>query len=129
MSDRDRLIELLKIPHKAEQLRQMGVTIKNYEDDCVEAMIADYLLSNGVICPPCKVGDTVYSYDKHRRSPIIKCCVDELLIDSLSKGKLIIVMKDEYNRRMAFFEDSFGKTVFLSREEAEKALKALREKL
>ena len=54
---RDKLIELLKSPHKAEQLRQMGVTIGKYEDDCVEAMIADFLLANGVIAPPCTVGD------------------------------------------------------------------------
>lgn len=57
---RDRLIDLLKSNHKAEQLRQMGIAIGKYEDDCVEAMLADFLLANGVIVPPCKVGQTVY---------------------------------------------------------------------
>lgn len=74
---------------------------------------------------PCKLGDIVYSYDFHQRtpSPIIEGCVDEFIIDSVSKGKLIIVIKDEYNRRMATFNDSFGKTVFLTKEEAEQALR------
>lgn len=37
----------------------MGVTIGKYEDDCVEAMVADFLLAKGVIVPPCKVGDFI----------------------------------------------------------------------
>lgn len=48
MSSREKLIELLKSPHKAEQLREMGVDIGAYHDDCIEAMIADFLLANGV---------------------------------------------------------------------------------
>lgn len=59
MTEREKLIELLKTPNKGEQLMQMGVDIGAYQDDCIEAMIADYLLANGVIVPPCKVGDTV----------------------------------------------------------------------
>ena len=53
---RDRLIELLKAPHKAEQLRNMGIDIYNADP---ETIIADYLLANSVIAPPCKVGDKV----------------------------------------------------------------------
>ena len=30
--------------------------------DCVRESIADYLLANGVIVPPCKAGDTVYFF-------------------------------------------------------------------
>ena len=48
MTEREKLIELLKSPHKAEQLRQMGTDIGAYQDDCIEAMIADFLLANGV---------------------------------------------------------------------------------
>lgn len=47
MSERDRLIELLFKVTK--------------EKDCPQPdEIADYLLANGVIVPPCKVGDWVY---------------------------------------------------------------------
>ena len=49
MTEREKLIELLKSPHKAERLRQMGVDIGAYQDDCIEAMIADFLLANDVI--------------------------------------------------------------------------------
>ena len=56
MTQKEKLIELLKSPHKAEQLRHMGVDIGKYEDDCVESMIADFLLANGVFVPPCKIG-------------------------------------------------------------------------
>lgn len=46
---RDRLIELLQsAPADCEGNRNVGV-------------IADYLLANGVIVPPCKVGDVVYA--------------------------------------------------------------------
>ena len=52
---RERLIELLR----QEQSRDSEV-------------IADYLLSNGVIVPPCKVGDKVYViYDDHVSSAIV----------------------------------------------------------
>lgn len=46
MTDRDKLLELL---HKAPKGRGR---ISNYE-------LANYLLANGVIVPPCKVGDYV----------------------------------------------------------------------
>jgi hypothetical protein len=48
MTDRDRLIEL----------------IQNAVNGCARhwaEIIADYLLANGVIVPPCKVGDIVYT--------------------------------------------------------------------
>ena len=105
--------------------------------------VADHLLSNGVIVPPCKVGDTVYVISNTR--------VKEAVIYEIYVGK---------DNRMSFqvgfdcdedcdgcpfeswsksycgewdcggqygdtilVESDFGKTVFLSREDAEKALK------
>mgnify|MGYP006864375302 CR=1 FL=1 len=48
MTQRERLIELLQsVPADYEGNRGVG-------------SIADYLLANGVIVQPCKVGDTVY---------------------------------------------------------------------
>lgn len=44
MTERERLIELLK--------HEFGTKVSE--------ITADYLLANGVIVPPCKVGDTVY---------------------------------------------------------------------
>lgn len=45
MTDRDRLIELIS------RVQYLGG---------LEEKVADYLLANGVIVPPCKVGDTVW---------------------------------------------------------------------
>lgn len=91
--------------------------------------IADYLLANGVIVPPCKVGDTVYAvtlntetftYGIHRG--YISC------IDIRSTGNYIIIchegLDDEpYFDKICGRFDDFGKNVFFSREEAEAALK------
>ena len=113
---RDRLIELLKSPHKAEQLRKMGVAIGKYEDDCVETMIADFLLANGVILPPCKVGDIVYLTDG------IRVYEDNVWEIKQCKHKTIYVCWS-----IDFDETAIGTSVFLTREEAERAL-AEREK-
>ena len=49
MTERERLIELLKnVPRNTRAF---------YDQ------FADYLLANGVVVPPCKVGDTVYRKD------------------------------------------------------------------
>jgi hypothetical protein len=52
---RDRLIKLLnkKYDHFCDQC---GIN----KDSHYTESLADYLLANGVIVPPCKVGDTVY---------------------------------------------------------------------
>lgn len=110
---RQRLIELLKTPHKAEKLRQTGTAIGDYEDDCIEAMIADFLLANGVIVPPCKVGDTVWIVGEHRGVYYANVRVfffNEKNIEMVRTTKCDIPFSE------------FGKTFFLSRAEAEKEL-------
>lgn len=66
--------------------------------------VADRLLANGVIVPPCKVGDTLYevTYDRSR--------VLTFKVESLSH--LVRLMEDE----------CFGEWVFTTKAEAEKAL-------
>lgn len=87
MTDRDRLIELI------------GNMPNNVDSIVAEA---DYLIANGVIIPPCKVGDTYYRilYGKIYENEFI--CM----------ATIVSMMED----------GAFGKTVFLTREEAEKAL-------
>lgn len=105
MTDRDRLVELLKDTlHEWE----CDVSIKTVTE------IAEHLISNGAIVPPCKVGDRVY-----RPS------------DCLGVVQFVIISFNIYESEMFFTDDSeniiylsdIGKTVFLTREEAEKALK------
>lgn len=53
MTDRERLVELLKKAPLCDKAFDL-----QYSDGTIEK-IADYLLENGVIIPPCKVGDYV----------------------------------------------------------------------
>ena len=76
--------------------------------------LADHLLANGVIVPPCKVGDVVWFISDRK---IIETKVDKVV---LKHGGLYLLLS-----RNSFYETtcrSIGKTVFLTREQAEKAL-------
>ena len=105
MTDRDRLIKLLNV--------DMSVCEGDYAEE-----MADYLIKNGVIVPPCKVGDTVY-FDTYlhgdsvgvRPHKVIK--VKSVITTEPSKGGIGAEIPDW----------SFGESVFLTEEEAEKALK------
>ena len=68
-------------------------------------LIADYLLKNGVIVPPCKVGDAVFQTDGVRIYPLI---VERVIYDTA---------------HIAFDERAIGRSIFLTREEAEQAMK------
>ena len=84
--------------------------------------VADSLLENGVIVPPCKVGDTVYLTEwwihgtKWERlfSPIQRT----IIYFSIEKDGVYAHLKDG-----CINVEYFGKTVFLTREAAEEALR------
>lgn len=112
MTDRERLIELLKQANTLyldylESIDQNGLI----DTEGRAKYIADHLIANGVIVSPVKVGTKVWLLKKDR------------------------VPDDDY--RMSFHDEwvicevnfqlsminQIGKTVFLTREEVEKALK------
>lgn len=116
MTDRDRLIELL-----------FKVT---EEKDCPQPCeIADYLLANGVIVPPCKVGDTVYYvhetlWDNDYKNKVIN--------DNVRNRILKIVERPNHATNLAleilhfdycFITDWLKGNIFLTKEEAEEKLK------
>ncbi len=115
---RDRLIELLKDGHSSY--------IRMISDKTMYETLADYLIANGVIVPPCKIGKKVWDNDFGRPCSYI--------VTGFDIGK---TLDDEENHREMFmyYENrngsvqcncpitQIGKTVFLTREEAEKALK------
>lgn len=82
--------------------------------------IADYLLANGVIVPPVSVGQTVWFV---RNEKIIETKVEKIALKS--KG---LHLKLGCNAMYETSCNSIGKTVFLTREEAEKALMERSEK-
>ena len=115
---RERLIELLS-----------GKSIDTYAD---VKYVADYLLANGVIALPCKVGDTLYALKENEK--IVKCTAVSILQNLVGKERdrwIVTSRFENYYSKIASFEcetylyssfDDFGKTVFFTREEAEKAL-------
>jgi hypothetical protein len=66
---RDRLIELLD-EAKDKALETIGSLNNGFA-----AWYADYLLAEGVILPPCKVGDVVYFVSRGKIIPMVVNCI------------------------------------------------------
>ena len=130
---RKRLIELLSKPI----FPKIGV-------DPAE-VVADYLLDNGLIVPPCKVGDTLFVLSTcmdivsfpgdgvicpYENVCHIEDCMNyndvlrpfPMTVDYLGIGdhRIFNIFFEETS--VEYLSTDFGKTVFLTREEAEKAL-------
>ena len=113
---RERLIELLKKKYD-HFCDQCGV---NKDSHYIENL-ADYLLANGVVVPPCKVGDVVYQpiiTDDTHEPAIWDITISQILNDAYAIGSIC-----KSNSGISFDFDEVGKTVFLTREEAEAKLK------
>ena len=107
MTERERLIELIKkIVHSyfAEQ-------------------IANSILADGWMKIPCRVGDTIYilSNGMVHQTEVIKIKYEE---EAENHGKFVRerIYAVMFNVLQEFNFSDIGKTVFLTREEAEKAL-------
>lgn len=146
MNDRDRLIELLKgAETKVNEVLSVPLALDEWL-----SIYADHLLANGVIAPPVEVGQTVYVitdcsqimmyYDNDylTGTGAIECpfedvcnftdCNDdntqvlETYVNymGIEDGSKWYFRCEHINRANDFNE--IGKTVFLTKEEAEKAL-------
>ena len=125
MTERESLIQLLQSSHCVE--------LWNHNtDDFIEPnpieKLADYLLANGVIVPPCKVGDVVYAVSLNTETNIVAVHRGYIgSIDIRSTGNYLFICHEGFDDEPYFknicgtFED-FGKFIFLTEEEAEKAL-------
>ena len=120
MTERERLIVLLK--HKSDHFCDQCCANKygHYTEN-----LADYLLANGVIVPPCKVGDVVY-FLLEDNFPVHKWYIsEETVTEVCSKGIFTsgyYPPRDDLGNYSSY--DLFGKEIFLTKEEAEQALKA-----
>ena len=84
--------------------------------------LADHLLTNGVIVPPCNVGDTVWVIDCGLKIERLRGCeVISVVMDKYSS--YVVVEEKAYKRRWSYQFSDFGQLVFLNKEEAEKKLK------
>lgn len=110
MTDRDRLIEILQDTlHEWE----CDVSIKTLTE------ITEHLIANGVICPPCKVGDTVYALYNGK---VLKANIFSMKIETEDNKYVYMLKLKIFDHFFQFKTFLLGKTVFLTREEAEKAL-------
>lgn len=122
MTERERLIELIE---REIDVKNTGINVE---------WLADYLLENGVIVPPCKVGDTVWVIEREYGEAVD---VSGVIFLAKSKGCIIATAhvnkydidetiyyhinetQDEYDTNLMVYSDD---DCFLAREEAEKAL-------
>lgn len=103
---------------------------KSIDQEVDVEYVADFLISEGVIVLPCKVGQTVYVICNtvERIELEIETCIYETKIDHISIGARgaefhLLYRCITHPDCDWIVEKDFGKTVFLTREEAEKALK------
>ena len=103
MTNKERITEILKAYTKKHNISASSVILEEY---------AEELLANGVIVPPCKAGDTIYQIDGVR---IYASTIYEI---TYTENKVIFVTGN-----VVFDERAINNSIFLTREEAEKALK------
>ena len=113
---KDRLVELIDNACKDANLHD--------KTRRVNEQVADYLLANGVIVPPCKVGDIVYFVARNNGKPI--GTIDEIEIVMIGKTDTGFCAKGKLGENtfdiIPHFEiDNY--TFFASREEAQAKLK------
>lgn len=117
MTEHERLVELLS---ECKPIMERILDDDWYENEISD--IADYLLSCGVVVPPCKVGDVLYIADKANN------------IICMETVRTFFIGHPSYSGNMPHLEmirtnkhdipiDDFGKRVFLTKEAAETALK------
>lgn len=110
---RDRLVKLIETAKK-EWWEKSG----RYQTSKASAdYIADCLLDDGWVRPPCKVGDTVYYPYEYGNVVLEKTVI-----------KIVIEKEDRWlDVGVSFLPfENIGKTVFLTKAEAEQKLKEMR---
>ena len=90
----------------------------------LEEKLADHLLAKGVIVPPCKVGDAVYFPQETDGECEPYVDVGEVFAIGIDE-RYTMWISARYESGLKYYHTSaeFGKTVFLTRVEAERALK------
>ena len=112
MTDKERITEILKAYTKKNNISASMVILEEY---------AEELIANGVIVPPCKFLQKCFAIPtiENNLADIteMKCIGFSLSHDSYNAN----LITDKNKLYQPCF-GAFGKTVFLTREEAEKAL-------
>ena len=139
---RDRLIALLRadMTTECDKYDDCSACVYRYDENAcynhLASIAADHLIANGVIVPPCKVGETVYCINTFfQNDPRINVCeVDAIHITS-GKNRIghkktsYALVRDTNMKQLSsrIYFENFGKTVFLTKDQAEQKLKELSE--
>ena len=135
MTEREKLIKLIETGTNLASKKAVEETARIVKENhhynsatdktvSISEMLADYLLENGVIVPAVEIGTTIYeirqkgiSFSNRRYDSGIT--TQKQLKNAISDGKTLYIESKLYAK-----SDNvrLGKTVFLTREEAEKAL-------
>ena len=107
---------------------------KCFANNCSIGELADHILDDGWMRPPVKLGDVVYAlWETPTLYTEAKYVLYSAEVKEVSQcernNRVVLIYKLEptsfRGRIREFFEYDFGKTVFTSREDAEKALKGV----
>ena len=119
MNERERLIEILK--------DNQGDSTYYMTDEAVQS-VADVLLENGVVVLPCKINDHVW-FIKSAFSVLVKPLEARIIgIRGISIDRNILYQSITLYNDLArgFTSNDIGTKVFLTKEEAEQAIQALK---
>lgn len=134
MTDRDRLINLARpFANSCACKEESGSCEFTDCKSCNATCLADVIIEDGWIRPPCKVGDIVYSFCDVF-GEILPYVIQDFKVGFLGKDRpnhwyweatSHATETDELLDEIDFDLDEIGKTVFLTKEEAEEKLKEL----
>lgn len=119
---RNRLIELIMFSKKdCARTNCRECAYAEEEGSCIIASMADFLLTNGVIVPPCKVGDSCYPLWHSRNKPVVERKISRITYSA--RNVIIGYYENDGQYRPPLRTRVLGVDVFLTSEEAERALK------
>ena len=119
MTERERLIKLLN--DRIRPWYYLLATANNIK------LLADYLLANGVMVSLFKVGDKVWGFN-FCKNDVIEYGIVRADTQILKDGTYHTFYGTNENNYIEFDYDDIGKTVFLTKEEAEQTLQIIMNK-
>jgi hypothetical protein len=120
---RDRLIELLNKQSCPSPLLCDKNCKYAHLESCYAERVADHLLSNGIIVPPVRIGQKVYTIFGQKKYPKEWTVVGIWQSEECCRFHAFWESNGTIESSSSFEDYMIGKIVFLTKEEAEEALK------
>lgn len=124
---KERLIELMKQDPCPDPMLCNNKCKYVHLENCFAERYADYLIANGVIVPPCKFGQTVYRIVTMGTGVTFKKVGFNTYREKKQTIKHFIRCVTVTKNNFFDVIENWGKTAFLTREEAEAMLKERKE--